>query len=190
MVDYYQAPPPQYQAPPQYQSPPQYQMPYGAPTKLPGAAMLKVVGVILIVFSALSLAASLVSLYYARNWVTMFLEDPLIAALAPEISSMTMASTILAIAIAAVMLVCSIFGVKYCNVKGKAQLLFILSIVMIALQVAGFVFNNVVIASMYAAFYGSLSIPYSSSASNYIIYIVSLLLSALFLIGAIQNKKA
>lgn len=127
-----------------------------------GSTMLKVVGILMIVFGAISLIITLIALVGA---------SALAATLG--LSGIYVVACLIAFLGSVAELVTGILGVVNCEKPEKAQMLLICAIVIVALS-----------------FLGNLILPIVSGGSPSIFsFLIGLILPGLFAFGAIQNKQ-
>lgn len=131
-----------------------------------GKVLLKVVGIILIVFGAIGTILSILALI-GGGAAAAYLNIAL--------GAVAIIAGIVSLLGALCNLAAGILGVKFCAVVEKAKLLAIFAIVMAALQVIGFVLS--LISGQWFV-------------TAIIALVIGLVLPALFLIGALKNKNA
>lgn len=132
----------------------------------PGKGFLKVVGILLIVFGAIGIILSVITLI-GGGVAAAYLDA--------DIGAMVIVTGIISLLGALLNLVSGIFGVKFCAAIDKAKLLMIFAIAMGAVQVIAFIFNLLLAQAI---------------VTGIISLIIGLVLPALFLIGALKNKQA
>lgn len=149
-------------------------------TKAKGKTLLQVVGIILIIWGAITLISGIISVVTANKAATdggQMLDLLNSTASAAGLNytytaSGLMISAIIAVVTGAVQLVAAIIGVVNCNKPEKAQICFIMGIVLIVVVLA---------ESVYGAVSGTFSILST---------ILGLILPVLYFIGANFNKQA
>lgn len=138
-------------------------------TDLKGKTMLKVVGILYIVFAAISILMGLVAIAGgAALGITGGGEG-----LALGLGAAAMILGVIAILSSAFSLVVGILGVKWCNRPDKAQVLFVLGVVLIVLAAL----------NLLSAFGGD-------SSSSVVSSLIGLVLPVLYTVGAWQNKQS
>lgn len=148
-----------------------------------GKTFLKVTGILLIIFGALGLISSLVSMAGAS------VLSALAAEFGANLGGILMLSAIVSIVLGAVDLVAGILGVKNAQLPEKAQVCFIMGIIMVLLQVVSFIFALVVNSSM-TPIYEAAGMPNPGIVTSVLGLIVGLVLPVLYLVGANKNKQS
>ena len=133
--------------------------------KAKGETMLKVVGILLIVFSAIGIVIYLLALIGASAASAAY------GILAGRFMAVITIGAIFGLIGCALNMVAGILGVKNCAVPAKAQSCFILGVIMIAVQVLVMILNI------------------SSGSFNFLTTLIGLVLPVLYLVGAVQNKS-
>lgn len=138
-------------------------------TELKGRLMLKVVGILYIVFASFSILAGLVAIAGgAALGITGGGES-----LAVGLGALAMILGFVAILSSVFSLVVGILGVKWCNRPDKAGTLFVLGIILIVLAAL----------SLLSSFGGD-------SSSSVVSGLIGLVLPVLYTLGAWQNKQS
>jgi hypothetical protein len=154
--------------------------------------MLKVVGIITIVFAAISILGGFGMIGIGSLMASMI---PGLDAAVKQVFSIL---GIVILIVGAVDLIFGIFGIRYRNRAEKAQLLIIFGVVQIIITVASMVYSNMMNESMMGVLsqlqnlYGAAGMGYSStlSAGGFSWTSgISFILPVLYIIGAILNKR-
>lgn len=137
-----------------------------------GRMMLKVVGILLIIFGAFGLLGSIILLFSGGVLGAVGAESGLDPSTTAAIGGLAIIAGLVALVISVIDLVAGILGVKNCAKPDKAQTCFIFGIIMIVIQI---------ISDIIAIVMGSF---------NIITIIIGLVLPVLYTIGAVQNKQS
>lgn len=135
-------------------------------TEAPGKMMLKVSGIILIIFGGIAALASLAGILLGGA-VGM-------AGAGAAAAGLIIFGSIIVLVSGAFNVVAGIMGVKNCNVPEKANICFVFGIIMVSLQVISFLMNLIS---------GSLS------GSVIISTLIGFVLPVIYLLGAMKNKN-
>lgn len=137
-------------------------------TELKGRLMLKVVGILYIIFAALSILTGLLAVVGGAALGVAGGES-----LALRLGALAMILGFVAILSSVFSLVVGILGVKWCNRPDKAGTLFVLGIILIVLAAL----------SLLSSFGGD-------SSSSVVSGLIGLVLPVLYTLGAWQNKQS
>ena len=129
----------------------------------PGKGLLKVSGILLIIFSAISILVLILGMIAASAAASLGGD---IAALAGGVA---IGVLILGLVSAVFSLVMGILGVKYANIPAKATVCLVFAIIAIALQVVSLIMNG---------------------GNGIVMTLIGLVIPVLYLIGALRNKQA
>ena len=164
-------------------------------TKLRGAALLKVVGVIMIIFGAISIGSGFISMASGSAMSSMFGLDEY----ARQYFWML---GIIAVITGAVELVIGIFGVRFGNRAEKTNFLLIAGIVQIVVAVFTTLYNSTIApmglrvydqimeatVQMYGAMPATANLNATSLSGSPTLNLIGFILPVLFIIGALLNR--
>lgn len=129
----------------------------------PGKGLLKVSGILLIIFAAISILVLLLGMLAAGALAGMGGD---VGALAGGVA---IGVLILGLVSAAFSLIMGILGVKYANIPSKATVCLVFAIIAIVLQIVSLIMNG---------------------GSGIVMTLIGLVIPVLYLIGALRNKQA
>ncbi len=132
-------------------------------TNAPGKGLLKVSGILLIIFAAISILALILGMIAAGAAASLGGD---VGALAGGVA---IGILILGLVSAVFSLIMGILGVKYANIPSKATVCLIFAIIAIILQIVSLIMNG---------------------GNGVVMTLIGLVIPVLYLIGAIRNKQA
>lgn len=131
-------------------------------TNAPGKGLLKVSGILLIIFAAIGIIALILTMVAAGAAASLGGDFGALA------GGLVIVGLILGLAGCVFSLIMGILGVKYANVPSKATVCMVFAIITIALQLISLIMNG---------------------GNGIVMGLIGLVLPVLYLIGALQNKK-
>ena len=154
-------------------------MNYPGKIKAPGKTMLKVTGILLIIFNVIGIFGTLSIISTTDTWLWMFGGEGMRGTW-NFIYSISLLLSLSGVAV-------GIMGVALCNKIEKGIILFVIAIILIVTTVIFNIIYTIIINSFGSGFSVNFHVGLGFSTS---ISIPDILLPALYVVGALKNKKA